>query len=191
MKHLLIAAAVTIFAGIACAGGSGGFGTRTIEVNSGGTDVASLEKDWLAALTQPGVPFILTLTEDQVEAVLVQEFVEQAADDSISDINLNFDDGLARLTYDFTFDLPNRPTVGVMLDFAINVVNGDLQVETQQAEIANENISVALPQEVTAEIDAELTRALSAQSVDFDGTVTYTAVTIDNDVVTIEGVAER
>lgn len=191
MRTILAVVSVLLLSSIACAGGSPNLGNTTVEVSSGGTDAASVEVDWLAALSQPGTPFTLTLTEQQVEAALTEEFAGQGSDSQVSDVTVNFDDGLARLTYGYTFDLPNRPTATIILDLAINVVNGDLRVETQQAEIANENLSFALPAEATDEIDAELTRLLSAESVSYDGTVTYTAVTVDNDVFIIEGVAER
>ncbi len=154
-----------------------------IDARGGGAE--SLAGAWEQAYDLPaGVPFRITVSEDEVEAMISQRMAESGYGGAISEIKVRLDDGQIRVRFTLTITQPRTISVEGEVVFTAEIDgDGNLALTVTSAEFGR----ISLPPEMLDALSAALAAAITGAASSAEAEVTLTELIIDDGLMTVSG----
>jgi hypothetical protein len=159
--------------------------SEAFEVDTRGGGQAAVEEAWaqIDALDQ-GMPFKLTISEAELEAMITAQMEAQGLGEQLSEFNISLDNQQVGVTFTLTPEQGPRDSVSASVVFNASIdENGDLKLEVASAAAGRAEI----PPEALAGLSDALAEAMTGASANADADVTLTELVIDDGLMTIKG----
>ncbi len=157
-----------------------------LEAKDGTAD--SLQQAWDSAFAlESGVPFTITTTETEVEALIAARMAEAGTGEAISEMNVTFADGQITLSFTLTLEINDQETqVESQIVFVPSIdAEGNLALEVVSAQAGQ----LELPEETLTLMSSAMAQGLTGarEQVDAEAELTLTEVIAADGQLTVSG----
>jgi predicted small lipoprotein YifL len=166
-----------------------------IAIPPAGETADALRQEWSQAYALPaGVPFAVTLTEAQVEALIAEAMAKSSYGSKVSSIDVTLNNGQIGVAFTTTISQKVGPrtvdvsgTATVIFNASIDA-NGKLVLGVASATLtATTGQQISIPPEMLTVLNTTVSQALTGASSSAESEVTLTELTISGGTMTIKG----
>lgn len=163
--------------------------TEALFEAKGGT-ADSLKGAWSQAYAlPPGVPFVVTTTEAEIQAMLDEKMAASSYGDSIKNLKVTLANGQIKVSFTLTISQQiGQKSVSVSADGSVVwAATIDSSGQLALAIVSADFGKLSIPPEMLAPLSEAITQAITGAQTGAQSKVTLTSLVIDNGLMTVKG----